>query len=124
MAVEKDKKLPVSVIFFSYFTVYLQQLKWMPRFKMVCERGTICRKKKRIRKGYLFWYVKELGVEASTYKILLSTPLPWVEKLTFPALAAFFRVNTGLLAVCFIYRMFELCYWREHYGSGKRENRN
>ena len=48
MAVKKDKTLPVSVIFFfSYFTVYLQQLKWMQRSKLVCERGTICRKKKK-----------------------------------------------------------------------------
>ena len=73
----------------------------MPRSKIVCKRGTICRKKKRIQKGYLFWYAKELGVEASTYKILLSTPHPWVEKLTFPALAAFFRVNTGFAGCVF-----------------------
>ena len=47
MAVKKDKTLPVSVIYFSYFTVYIQQLKWMPRSKLVCERGTICQKKKK-----------------------------------------------------------------------------
>ena len=85
--------------------MYLQQLKWIPRSKLVCERGTICqkkKKKKRILKGYLFWYIKELGVGASTYKIVLSIPLPWVEKLTFPALAAFFRVSTGF-ADCVLY---------------------
>ena len=74
----------------------------MPRSKMVCERGTICRKKKKlIRKEYLFWYIKELGVGAATYKILLSIPLPWVEKLTFPALASFSRVNTGFAGCVF-----------------------
>ena len=85
--------------------MYLQQLKWILRSKLVCERGTICqkkKKKKRILKGYLFWYIKELGVGASTYKIVLSIPLPWVEKLTFPALAAFFRVSTGF-ADCVFY---------------------
>ena len=60
MAVEKDKKLPVSVIFFSYFTVYLQQLKWMPRSKMVCKRGTICRKKKTHTKGVPFLVCKRV----------------------------------------------------------------
>ena len=59
------------------------------------------KKKKRILKGYLFWYIKELGVGASTYKIVLSIPLPWVEKMTFPALAAFFRVNTGFAGCVF-----------------------
>ena len=59
------------------------------------------KKKKRILKGYLFWYIKELGVGASTCKIVLSIPLPWVEKLTFPALAAFFRVNTGFAGCVF-----------------------
>lgn len=60
------------------------------------------KKKKRILKGYLFWYIKELGVGACTYKIVLSIPLPWVEKMTFPALAAFFRVSTGF-ADCVFY---------------------
>ena len=63
MAVKKDKTLPVSVIFFSYFTVYLQQLKWMPRSKLVCERGTICQKKKEKThtKGVPFLVYKRVG---------------------------------------------------------------
>ena len=59
------------------------------------------KKKTAYERGTFFWYIKEFGVGASTYKILLSIPLPWVEKLTFPALASFSRVNTGFAGCVF-----------------------
>ena len=61
------------------------------------------KKKTAYERGTFFWYIKEFGVGASTYKILLSIPLPWVEKLTSPALAAFFRVSTGVCWLCVLY---------------------